>query len=552
MTRKIFYSVVMAVGIVLVVSIGSIMGYLYRYFERIQENDLKEELNLAIIAVEENGISYLEKVRSEYCRFTWIAENGTVLYDTIAGTENKENHLGRVEVQRALETGEGKSNRYSDTLLKKTMYYAKQMKDGSILRISVSNATVWKLVIGIRKPVLAVVFITLLLSGILAGKLSKWIVKPLNHLDLEHPLENNTYEEISPLLSRINRQHHEIKAQFCKLQQQSAEFAQITSCMNEGLVLMDLQGVVLSINPAAKKIFALNQDSVGKDFLTIYRDHEMSLCIKRAMESGRDEIQQSRFGREYQFEVSRIESAGEGIGAVLIIFDITEKVLAERNRREFTANVSHELKTPLQGIIGSAELIENSMVKQEDLPRFVGHIRKEASRLVILVEDIIRLSQLDEKAEFVKEEVDLYEIAKETAENLKAIAKEKKVEITVSGEQAVLLGVRKLLYEIIYNLCDNAIKYNVVGGRIELMAAGGKREGTVAVTVSDTGVGIPKECIGRVFERFYRVDKSHSKNSGGTGLGLSIVKHAVAYHSGEIEIMSEVGKGTVVRAEFPV
>ena len=358
MTRKIFHSILAVAGSILLASIVIIMGCLYSYFEDLRENALKDEMELLAAAVEDRGIPYLEKVPSDHYRITWIAEDGTVLYDTATGGENHENHLEREEVKRALETGEGRSNRYSDTMLEKTMYYAKHMKDGTVLRISASSATVGLLVLGMLQPIFIVVAIALVMSGILAGRLSKRIVKPLNSLDLENPLGNETYEEISPLLNRIHRQNSKIQAQFKELQQRAAEFAQITACMNEGLVLMDKNGIILSMNPAADKIFSLNQSSVGKDFLTVYRGHEMSLCMKRAAESGHSEIQQSRFGREYQFAVSRIESEGEVMGAVLLIFDVTEKVLAERNRREFTANVSHELKTPLQGIIGSAELIE--------------------------------------------------------------------------------------------------------------------------------------------------------------------------------------------------
>lgn len=548
MTRKIFNSIIAATGTILLASIVIIMGFLYSYFEEVQKRSLKDELELCIVGVEDSGIPYLKKIESGRYRITWIAADGTVIYDTAA--DSKENHSERDEIKRALETGEGESNRYSNTLLEKTIYYAKRMKDGTVLRISVNSATVVWLVLGMMQPVLIVVVFAFIMSAILATRLSKRIVKPLNDLDLEHPLDNDTYGELSPLLRKINRQNSEIDAQFKELQQKTAEFAQITDCMTEGLILMDNKGVILSINPAANKIFSLKQDSVGKRFLEIYRDHEMSLCMKTAIETGHSEIQQHRFGREYQFDISRIESDGDIIGNVLLIFDITETVQAERNRREFTANVSHELKTPLQGIIGSAELIENGMVKQEDMPRFIGHIRKEASRLITLVGDIIRLSQMDEKLELVKEETNLLEVAEEAVENLKNIARDKNVEISVDGKPVTILGVKKLLYEIIYNLCDNAIKYNVDGGNVKIFVDGSSKE--AILTVSDTGIGISQEHIDRVFERFYRVDKSHSKESGGTGLGLSIVKHAVAYHLGFIDMESTVGSGTTVTIKLPV
>lgn len=550
MTKKIFNSILVVAGIILLSSTVIIMGCLYKYFENVREKGLKDELALSMAAVEDGGIQYLEKVQSDNYRLTWISDDGTVLYDTVTGTKNQENHLERTEVKSALQTGEGQSNRYSDTLLEKTIYYAKRMKDGSVLRISVSGATVGRLALGMLWPILIVVVIALIMAGILAGRVSKRIVKPLNNLDLEHPLENDTYEEISPLLNRINRQHKKIDLQLREIRQRATEFAQITACMNEGLVLLDKQGVILNINPAANKIFSLTDDSVGKSFLTVYRDHETSMCIKKAMESGHSEIQQSRIGREYQFAVSRIETEKEIIGAVLLIFDISEKVQAEQSRREFTANVSHELKTPLQGIIGSAELIENGMVKSEDLSRFVGHIRKEATRLVTLVEDIIRLSQLDEKKQLEKENVDLLETANNVCENLKPLADEKNISICADGENVAISGVRKLLYEIIYNLCDNGIKYNTSGGRVDITVSKGMED--VILTVSDTGIGIPAEHLDRVFERFYRVDKSHSKESGGTGLGLSIVKNAVAYHNGTIDIHSEVGKGTEIKIKIPL
>lgn len=550
MTRKIFNSIIIVAGTILLASIIIIIECLYNYFEAIREQGLKDELELSIAAVEDNGIHYLEKIQSNRYRITWIGADGTVIYDTVIDNDNYENHLERAEVKSALETGEGQSNRYSNTLLEKTMYYAKRMNDGSILRISTSSATVGLLVIGMLQPILIVIAIALVMSGLLASRLSKKIVRPLNNLNLEKPLENDTYEELTPLLRRISRQNKEIEMQLKTLKQRAAEFAQITSCMNEGLVLMDKHGIILSINPAANKIFALKQDTVGRDFLEVYRDHEMSLCIKNAIESGHSEIQQTRFGREYQFDVSRIESDGDRLGTILLIFDITEKVQAELNRREFTANVSHELKTPLQGIIGSAELIENGMVKQEDLPRFVEHIRKEASRLVALVGDIMRLSQLDEKIELEKEQINLLEIIEETVENLKGIAKDKHIEIKVDCEPVMMSGVRKLLYEIIYNLCDNAIKYNVDGGSVTISVKSVPNE--IILTVSDTGIGISQEHIDRVFERFYRVDKSHSKETGGTGLGLSIVKHAVAYHHGTIDIESKVDNGTTITIKLPL
>ena len=313
--------------------------------------------------------------------------------------------------------------------------------------------------------------------------------------------------------------------------------------------MLDENGTILSINPAAQRLFSADSEQVGKDFLTVDRNYDMSLAIEKAMDEGHSEIRGERDGREYQFDISRIESAGNIIGVVLLAFDVTEQAFAERNRREFTANVSHELKTPLQGIIGSVELIENGMVKPEDMPRFIGHIRTEASRLVVLIEDIIRLSQLDEGKELPIEKTDLFLVAEEVMSNLTDAANQKNVTLLLNGGCTWMLGVRRLLYEIIYNLCDNAIKYNVEGGKVEVTVA--SDENTSSITVKDSGIGIPAEHQNRIFERFYRVDKSHSKASGGTGLGLSIVKHAVQLHRGKIELESTPGKGTQIRVVFP-
>lgn len=334
-----------------------------------------------------------------------------------------------------------------------------------------------------------------------------------------------------------------------ELRQRSEEFDQITGSMNEGLVLLDEAGAILSINPAARRLLDADGDCVGQDFLTVDRDVTMSDALRQAAEQGHSEFRGERNGREYQFDVTRIQTEGRTAGTVLLVFDVTERAFAERNRREFTANVSHELKTPLQGIIGSAELLENGMVKQEDVPRFVGHIRAEAQRLVTLIGDIIRLSQLDEGEPMPTEPVELLAVAREVAENLRSAAEARNVTVEVTGTPATVSGVRRLLYEIVLNLCDNAIKYNTEGGRVEVEVA--QDGGTAAVTVRDTGIGIPPEHQSRVFERFYRVDKSHSKASGGTGLGLSIVKHAVQYHHGVIQLKSEVGKGTEIRVTFP-
>ena len=549
MTKKIFQSILLVAGCVLLASLLIIMGFLYDYFGGVEENQLRDELSLASAAVEDGGTDYLSRLTADRCRLTWIAADGSVLYDTRTDAESLENHASRAEVSQALTTGTGESTRYSSTLMEKTMYYAQRLDDGTVLRISISRATVGMIAVGMIQPLLIVLIVALILSGLLARRLSRRIVDPLNSLDLEHPLDNDAYEELSPLLKRIHRQHVEIQTQLRELREKTDEFTQITGSMREGLILLDEHGSILSINAAAQTLFGADAQCVGGDFLTIERSHEISAAIQAAVTDGHSEVRAERAGRVYQFDISRITSDGKFLGTVILAFDNTEQEFAEQNRREFTANVSHELKTPLQGIIGSAELIENGMVRPDDLPRFVGHIHAEAARLVTLIDDIIRLSQLDEGDAMPTEPVDLLAVSQEAAENLHDAAAARSVTVSVTGRPVVMPGVRRLIYEIVYNLCDNAIKYNVDGGRVDIAVASGT-DGS-SITVADTGIGIAPEHQARVFERFYRVDKSHSKASGGTGLGLSIVKHAVQYHHGRIELESTPGAGTTIRVVFP-
>ena len=549
MTKRIFRSILLVAGAVLLASIVLIMGVLYGYFGGVQERQMEDELTLAVAGVETDGADYLKAVDTDRFRLTWVAADGTVLYDTQADAAGLENHAGRTEIAQAMQSGSGSSTRYSSTLLEKTMYYAKRLDDGTVLRIAISRATVGVLVLGILQPVIIVAVAALILSNLLAHRLSARIVDPLNNLDLEHPLDNDAYEELAPLLGRISRQHELIERQMEQLRRETQEFTQITNSMREGLVLLDHHGCVLSINPAALHLFGADGACVGKDFLTVDRGVELTGAIEAALRDGHSEIRAQRGTQLWQFDLSRTGEAGAEAGTVILAFDITEQERAELSRREFTANVSHELKTPLQGIIGSAELIENGMVKLEDLPRFVGHIRKEAQRLVTLIGDIIRLSQLDEGVELPREPVDLRALAQEVARDLDGAAKQKNVTVSVEGDEVRVAGVRRLLYETVYNLCDNAIQYNVDGGSVTLRT---ERSGQEArITVADTGIGIPQDAQARVFERFYRVDKSHSKASGGTGLGLSIVKHAVQYHNGKIALQSTPGHGTSITVTIP-
>lgn len=549
MTKKIFHSILLVAGTVLLASLLVIMGCLYEYFGSVEKKQLRDELELAAVAVKENGAEYLSQLSSERYRLTWIENDGTVLYDTVTDAESLENHADRVEVKQALEYGEGESTRYSSTLLQKTMYCAERLADGSVLRISMSRATAGVLLVGMGQPILVVLIVALILSSVLAKSLSHRIVQPLNKLDLEHPLENDAYEELAPLLGRINRQHLQIDEQMDELQRQQTEFSQITSSMREGLVLLDEKEHVLSINPAAEKLFGTDESCVGQDFLTIDRSHDMSLAIERAMDEGHSEARVERGGRIWQFDVSRIGASGAAVGAVLLAFDITERETAEQTRREFTANVSHELKTPLTSISGFAELLANGMVPPERVGEFAGDIYKESQRLMALVDDIIELSRLEEETAAPEtESVDLYALAEETLATLRPAAERRDVTLTLRGGEAVVQGVRTALQELVYNLCDNAVKYNRPGGSVTVTAE--KRGGETVLSVADTGIGIPYEHQNRVFERFYRVDKSHSRQLGGTGLGLSIVKHAAAMHKARLELWSEPDAGTKITVHF--
>lgn len=555
MSRKIFRAILMTAAAVLLADLVIILGCLYDYFGTVQAGQLKDELRLAACAVEESGQVYLEKLTGRDYRYTWgpdyrltwIAADGTVLFDTDEPAEQMENHGDRAEVREAFAAGEGSSVRYSDTWAERTLYYARALRDGTVLRISIRQMTVLALVLAMFQPILVVGLIAAALSAVLANRMAKRIVQPLNALDLEHPLENDAYEELSPLLRRIERQHAQIGVQLRELRARTDEFEQITRSMNEGLVVLDQKGAVLSINPAAQKLFGADSSCIRQDFLTVERSHEMSQAVLHALEAGHSEFRAEKNGREIQFDISRIESDGAVIGTVLLAFDVTEQAFAERNRREFTANVSHELKTPLQSITGSAELLENGLVKQEDFPQFIGLIRTEAARLVSLVDDIIHLSQLDEGVAPPRETVDLLETAEAVAAALRDSAAEKGVQISVTGKSAQISGVRSFLYEMIYNLCDNAVKYNVENGFVEIVVS--KGEPGACVTVRDTGIGIPPEYQSRVFERFFRVDKSRSKASGGTGLGLSIVKHVAQYHHAAVELHSDAG--TTISVAFP-
>ena len=549
MTKKIFHSILLVACTVLLACYLVILTSLNDYFTSLRKSQLKTQLSFASTAVEDEGIEYLKNVeRGEY-RLTLIDTDGTVLYDTGADAASMENHSDRREFQEAFLSGYGESHRYSRTLTEQTYYFAKKLSDDRVLRISTSQVTIVSLLLGMLQPLLVITFLAILLSVFLAKRASRNLVKPLNNLDLNDPLSNDVYEELSPLLRHMAQQNKQIALQMDELSRSQNEFNAITSNMSEGLIVLNKDGVVVSLNTAARKIFEAEEDSIGKDFLTIDRTPEISRAIKETLSGKKQELEYEKNGRNYDLCINQIVEKDEVIGVLLLAIDNTEKIQAEQNRREFTANVSHELKTPLQSIIGSADLIESGLVKPEDMPRFIGHIKTDAARLVSLVSDIIRLSQLDENTEMNWENVDALSVAKEALEMVGPIAESRNISLTIKGEPAPLTSVHKLLYDIIYNLCDNAVKYNKEGGfvKVDVKTAGDK----VQVAVSDNGVGIAPADQSRVFERFYRVDKSHSRESGGTGLGLSIVKHAVAYLKGSISLESTLGKGTTITVSFP-
>lgn len=548
MTGKIFKSIFAASVSVLLAALIVIIGVLYAYFTDLENSRLKSQLRFAAQGVVNEGVSYLYGLSERDFRLTLVGADGKVIYDTDADESAMENHAEREEIKEALKTGSGESSRVSNTLLEKTMYIANRLPDGSVLRISTTHRSVIMLVIGIIYPIVLILIFAVFISVVMSKRMAKKIVEPLNLLNLENPLENEAYDEISPLLTHMEQQNRKIQAQIAELKRSQSEFSAIIHNMKEGLVLLGKTGKILAINNAAAEFFGTNTDCVGKDFLTVERNRDIDAAVRDAVQNGRSEILISRNGGEYQLNVSRIGENDVADGVAILTFDITERVFAERNRREFTANVSHELKTPIHSIMGSAELIKNGLVKSEDMPRFAETIYSEAERLSILVNDVIRLSQLDEKTDMTFENVDILEAAKESAHRLESAAKEKNITISVTGDSAVIYAVPRLVYEIVFNLCENAVKYNIENGKVDISISA--CQSGARLVVSDTGIGISAEYQNRVFERFFRVDKSLSRETGGTGLGLSIVKHAAEYLGAEVSLKSEKGKGSVFTVIF--
>lgn len=550
MTKRIFRTVFVVAISIFIASAVLFMTVLYDYFSGIQQNQLRMQIDLASQGVEDEGLDYLKNLNIKDYRVTWIGTDGKVLYDSISEADEMENHFEREEVKEALSEGYGASSRYSSTLTQRYLYGAKRLPDGTVIRLSVTQNSLLILTLGMLQPIMIIFVIAIILSAFLASRLSKKIVKPLNELNLDKPLDNNGYDELSPLLRRIDTQQKEISRQSEELRQRQNELEVMTSAMSEGIILLNNRGTVLSINKAAAKLFGTDCFCIGKDIVSINRSLELAQLLNKAKDGEHSERVVELGSGRYQMMASPVISNNIVSGIVLLILDVTEKEKAEQLRREFTANVSHELKTPLHTISGSAELLANGMVKPEDIPIFLKRIYSEAQRMIQLVEDIIRLSHLDEDAEDMKwDMVDLYAVAEETINSLADEAESNGIKFELYGETVLISGIRQLLQEIIYNLCDNAIKYNCRGGSVSV---GVKNENEFAVlTITDTGIGIPAEHQERIFERFYRVDKSHSKEIGGTGLGLSIVKHAAKLHNAEIELHSIVNKGTEITIKFP-
>ena len=550
MTKKIFKSIMFVCALVLAVGLAAVMGILYRNFDGQMRKELSKEAAYLEYGVEQQGVDYLKNIKDKSARITYIDQDGTVLFDNEADVSEMKNHSDRTEFQKAEKYGAGESSRYSDTLSEKTIYYALRLKDGTVLRVSGTQDSVLALVENLIFPLCGLLCLMLILSGIMASAISKRIVKPINELDLESPEENQIYEELSPLLSKIHRQNREIQNQLELAKQQQEEFSLITENMQEGLIVIDKYTMILSANSSAWNLFHMDRVCQGESVYCLDREEEFRHAIEQVLSGEHTELVLKLNGSDIQLIANPVIRDKKTEGAVVLLVNVTEKLERESLRREFSANVSHELKTPLTSISGFAEIMQGGLVKNEDIPKFAGRIYKESQRLLQLVEDVIQISQLDEeKTSYVWEPVDVYQVCKNAFESLREKAKRLNVHLYICGERMKMEAVRTLLEEAIYNVCDNAIKYNRNDGSVSVFLTQTAQE--IQIVVKDTGVGIPKEDQDRVFERFYRVDKSHSKEIGGTGLGLSIVKHAVGALKGSVILRSEEGNGTEITLRFP-
>lgn len=550
MTKKIFKSTVLVSASVLILGIVFVLGILYQYFGKQLDTELAREASYLAYGVEQQGEEYLQQLKNTDSRITYIGEDGTVLYDNEADAAEMENHKDREEFQEALATGAGDAQRISGTLSEKTVYYAKRLSDNSVLRVASTQYSAFALVLQLVQPVLCIIFVMLILAGIFASRIAGKIVEPINELDLEKPDENEVYEEVAPLLGKISRQNRQIHTQLEEARRNQEEFSIITENMQEGLLVIDSYTMILSGNSSAWKIFQVNEPGTGRSVYSLDRNEDFRKVIETVLEGKHGSALLHLDNEFVQLIANPVNRDGKTVGAVLLLMNETEKVQRENLRREFSANVSHELKTPLTSISGFAEIIQDGFVKEEDVKKFAGRIYKEAQRLIQLVEDTIRISQLDEgENPYEWENIDLYTVAKDVCGNLNEAAKKKNVHLYIEGERLICRTVRPILEEILYNLCDNGIKYNKDNGIVSILIRDLGNE--VQLSVEDNGIGIPREDRKRVFERFYRVDKSHSKEIGGTGLGLSIVKHGVTFLGGTLNLVSEVDKGTEITVTLP-
>ena len=549
MTRKIFRSILAVSLAALCACLVLIVGVLHTYFtERVQTELVSQAVYIAQ-GVENEGISYFRKLTSA-SRITWVAADGTVLYDSQEDASKMENHAGREEIREALKSGEGRSARYSKTLAQKTLYYAMRLPDGTVLRVSDTQYSVWVLVLQVLQPLAAVVLAACILSAVMASRAAKQIVQPINAIDLANPGEESSYDELTPLLAKIRSQNRQITQQMEQLRRRQEEFAAITENMEEGFLVLDRKTHILSYNAAALRLLNTEGTELPQEVsvYTLNREPGFRQAVEESLAGRRSERLLEKDDSCRQVIASPVFRDGHLSGAVLVILDITEKEQRESLRREFTANVSHELKTPLTSILGTAEILENGMVKPEDVTHFAGNIHREAGRLIELVNDVIKISRLDEGGfNAAWTDCDLLEMTRDVMDQVRQAAESKRVTMELHGEPLVVNAVPQILEEILYNLFDNAVKYNREGGGVTAVVANGPTGPEVSVT--DTGIGIPVELQNRIFERFYRVDKSHP--SGGTGLGLSIVKHGASYLGARVECRSEVGMGSTFLLVFP-
>ena len=548
MNKKIFLSSFLASLAVLLVSFALVFGVLFEHFENQMFNELKSEALYISYAVENEGTAYINKLKNEAKRITLVSADGTVLADTAMEISELDNHANRKEIKDALSVGSGYSSRYSDTLTEKTLYYAMRMDDGNVLRVSATQNSVFIILLGLIKPLIFIVIAALALSLALSRRVSKAIIKPINNIDLDDPENNETYEELTPFLRKISNQNRTIKAQVEEAKQKQEEFKLITENMSEGLLVIDSESNVLTHNQAALRLLEIDEIGPGGVF-TLNRTKNFRDVVGKALNGERTESEITFDERNYELIASPVPQDGKIIGAVIVIIDVTESVKREQLRREFTSNVSHELKTPLTSISGFAEIMKSGGTPDATVIDFSTSIYEEAQRLITLVSDIMKISELDENSvQLDKENVDLLELSKDVLRRLKPYADKQGITLKIKGDTAQILGVKKILDEMIYNLCDNAIKYNNHNGSVEVNII--ESDESVEMSVSDTGIGIAQSEQNRIFERFYRVDKSHSKEIGGTGLGLSIVKHGAIYHNAEIDIESAVDHGTRITIKF--